>query len=130
MSPLAPSRPSSLTAMVSSSVCRCVLGNNISLYVDTERLYSRVGQQIIDRHSLLTDPAAKQLTGPFKGQLMGRKKRECSRMMVEQFQLDMSVDEYIDLSFRMEVYIPIGHEVTIPSLGGDLQVMRDDERCP
>jgi beta-phosphoglucomutase-like phosphatase (HAD superfamily) len=73
--------------------------------LDTERLYSEVNNEIIAKYSLLEDPTLRVISGEFKGHLMGRKKRVCAEMMIKEFQLDMSVQKYIELSYAMEVWL-------------------------
>ena len=70
--------------------------------LDTEILYTEVGHQIIAAYSRLAEPAERLIDSPFKLQLMGRKKLDCAQMMVDRFRLDMSVEDYIALSFQME----------------------------
>lgn len=57
---------------------------------------------IIDEYSLLDDPALKVIDPVFKTKIMGRKKEFCAQMMVDHFKLDMTYQDYIDVSYRHE----------------------------
>lgn len=71
--------------------------------IDTERLYTMVGHEIIEKYSLLEDPEQKLITASFKAELMGRKKSACAEMMVDRFDLDMTVQQYMEISYAVEV---------------------------
>lgn len=72
------------------------------IYVDTERLYTTAGHQIIDRYSKLEHQGDRIIDSAFKSMLMGRQKIECAKMMVSKFQLDLSIEEYVQISYQFE----------------------------
>ncbi|KAL7310367.1 hypothetical protein PS15m_009879 [Mucor circinelloides] len=63
------------------------------LLLDTERVYTEVTQQILDKY---TDGV--KFTWDVKSQLMGRSGNESATMVVETYKLPMSVEEYLEIT--------------------------------
>ncbi|KAF1800445.1 HAD-like domain-containing protein [Mucor lusitanicus] len=63
------------------------------LLLDTERVYTEVTQQILDKYA-----DGVKFTWDVKSQLMGRSGNESAAMVVDTYKLPMSVKEYLDIT--------------------------------
>ncbi|KAI8977182.1 HAD-like domain-containing protein [Mycotypha africana] len=63
------------------------------LLLDTERVYTEVTQQILDKYA-----NGVKFTWDVKSQLMGRSGDESARMVVDTYKLPMTIQEYLDMT--------------------------------
>ncbi|CDS09706.1 hypothetical protein LRAMOSA02383 [Lichtheimia ramosa] len=66
------------------------------LLLDTERVYTEVTQEILDKYA-----NGIKFTWEFKSKLMGRTGNESAAMVVDEYKLPMTVDEYIDITSQL-----------------------------
>ena len=78
----------------SSSAISHVLFDMDGLLLDTEELYSQSYQIVNDRHG------AGKYTFEFKVKLMGTRPLNCAKMMIEQYKLPISPEEFVEATTK------------------------------
>ncbi|XP_076098965.1 pseudouridine-5'-phosphatase-like isoform X1 [Mytilus galloprovincialis] len=70
------------------------------LLLDTERLYSQITQDIVSKYG-------KNFTWAIKSQQMGKKETEASKIIIDELELPLTVEEYLALAHKeQEVLFP------------------------
>lgn len=71
--------------------------NKDGLLLDTERVYTEVTQEILDKYA-----NGVRFTWEVKSKLMGRTGTESAAMVVDEYKLPMTVEEYLDITGQLQ----------------------------